>query len=140
MLLFCVLAQAAACDQRGREIDLLRLKVKTLTAENNALIDEAARLKKSALAVSAAAQAQNLVCRMDLVRRAAIDEIAEAPPASKPEEAVDDQASRKAVHLLNNDLFAPLGHGLRRAAGRPGSGGSAVPDPGSSGHADFERE
>jgi hypothetical protein len=140
VLLFCVLAQAAACDQRGREIDLLRLEVKTLTDENNSLVDEAARLKKSALVVSAAAQAQGIVCQVELVRRAAIDEIAEARPASKPEEAVDDQASRKAVHLLNSDLFAPLGLGLRRAADRPGSGGSAVPGSNSSGHAGFERE
>ena len=115
ILLFCVLAQAAACDRRGREVELLQLKLKTLTAENNSLMDETARLKKSAQAVSAAAQAQGLVCQMELARRAAIEEIAEARPASKPEEAVDDQTSRKAIGLLNNDLFAPLGRGLRRA-------------------------
>jgi len=117
VLLFGLLAQALACERRGREIDLLRLEVQSLTSENNSLIDEAARLKKSALAVSAAAQAQSFVCQAELARQTAIEEIAEARPASKPEEAIDAQSSQKAIELLNNDLFAPLGRGLRRAGG-----------------------
>lgn len=139
-LIFCIAVLIVVCYQRGREIELLELKVKTLTSENLTLTDENARLKKSALVVSAAAQAQSIVGQVELARRAAIEEIAEAEPASKPETAVDDQTSRKSIHLLNSDLFAPLGHGLRRAAGQFGAGGSAVPGPGSAGHAGLEHQ
>lgn len=95
--------------QLRAERDLWALRTQTLTREN-------ASLAASARVIGAAAQAQNMVCQTEIIRRERIVEITETKPAIKPEGAADAGASKKAVDLLNHDLFTPLGHGLRRAA------------------------
>ena len=114
VLIVASIGLAVAVDQRGREIELLQLKNKTLLADYNNLTVEKARLEKSARAVSLAAQAQGLICSQELGRRAQIEELVKGGQTPIPETAIDDQSSRKIIDLLNDDLFAPLGHGLRR--------------------------
>ena len=115
-LITAIVVQAFALNNRGHRLDLNDISFKALNVELTDLREENARLAVSARAVSVAAQAQSLVCQSELTRRARIEEITDCRPAAKPEEAVDANVSKKAVDLLNHDLFAPLGHGLRRPA------------------------
>jgi hypothetical protein len=101
---------------RGRRIETLELQAAGLKREIITLHDRNFRLVEEARVLVVAAEEMGQVCRAELVRRGKIEELAEARPAIKPESAIDSQTSRKSIDLLNNDLFAPLGNGLRRAA------------------------
>lgn len=126
---------------RGFENSQLRRENQILTVETASLAHENARLRVSAKAVSEAAGAQSLICRIEKQRLERIEEIKQAAGPSAPilVEAIDEKASCRAIEFINNDLFGSVGNGLRRkdsafmpgSAALPGSGraGFFAPEP-----------
>lgn len=102
------------CYQRGFCIEQLETQINLLAKENALLTKKNETLITAAGAVTAAAQAQNSLCGLALKRREKIEDLAQTKPVTKPEEAVDQETSRRTVIFLNSDLFAPLGGRLRQ--------------------------
>ncbi len=107
VMLVIILTQALEIDSLGSARASLSEKVAALEADR-------ARLQASALAVTAAAQAQGAVCRLELQRRDSIDQL---PPVICPapikEVNLDPQANRRNIEFINTGLFAPFDRRLR---------------------------
>jgi len=121
----------AMAQQRGHRIDVLELELKAARADLALRNDEYARLKASAAAAGRASAALGRIQKAETLRRERISQLArEAKPIERPGVAVDEQSSRRAIEILNVDLFAPFDDGLRgQNPAASGSASGALPGP-----------
>ena len=115
-LIFILAALAFVCLQRGHDLEIKDIQISALKLELAGLKEENNKLAVSAQAARTAVHGHGLIYRAEAERRNHIEEITEAKPVAIPEGAVDVGVSKKAVNLLNHDLFAPISSGLRRQA------------------------
>ena len=119
---------------RGLEIRGLEKEKESLAGSLATLERENARLRVSVRAVSEAVSAQSLVCRLEKNRLDRIQKLTrEEPAAPVLVEAVNEKTSRETVLFINDDLFSPVGVGLRGEKAAAGSGRAALPGAGRAG-------